>query len=526
MTAPIELRVTAADWARLHAHLFPGDHDEHAAILLCGMATSARSHRLLVREIAFAHDGTSYVEGTRGYRHLTGEFVTPLIRRARDENLVYLAVHNHAGTDAVSFSTTDLRSHERGYPTLLSLTKLPVGALVVAQGAVAGDIWLPDGPRQALTRTVIVGDSPAVLTPAPDQSSPAVHARYSRQSLLYGDEGQQILGQTKVAVVGTGGVGMLFVQALARLGVGHLVVIDPERVDPTNLPRLPETTRFDAMTWLDRDNRPPAIRKLGRKLARHKAHIARRIAHRASEAILVEDVIGDVADQKTAQLITDCDFIFLAADTMLARDVVNQISYQFLIPTLQVGSKIVIDTGTGKVRDIFSAVRPLGSRRGCLRCNDLIDLRRLGEEAVGDPDQVRNQRYVNEPEVHAPSVITLNALGVGWAANEFMQYTVGLRSLGTDFKILRTSPVVTGHPHVTLQEPDINLDCHVCGKNSYSALGRGDQHDLPTRIRLAGRFIRSSVHMHTRPQLPQLLDVRFWERNGSRHTSAHAVRCG
>lgn len=480
--APVEVRLAASDWARLCAHLFPGDHDEHAAVMLCGMATSARSRRLLVREIAFAQDGTSYIEGTRGYRHLTGEFITHLIRRARDEELIYLAVHNHGGTDTVSFSATDLQSHERGYPTLLGLTKLPVGALVVAKQAIAGDIWLPDGPRRPLSQTVIVGDSLATFTPAPRQGEVAASAQYSRQSLLYGDKGQQILGQAKVSIVGAGGVGMLLVQALARLGVGHLVVIDPDRVDPTNLPRLPETTRVDAMAWLDHDGRPSAIRKVGRKLARHKVHVARRIARRANEAVIIEDVVGDVADEKTAKLITDSDFIFLAADTMLARDVVNQIAYQYLIPTLQVGSKVVIDPRTGEIRDIFSVVRTLGIQRGCLRCNDLIDLRRLGEESVGDPDQVRNQQYVNEPAVHAPSVITLNTLGTGWAANAFMQYIVGLRPLINGFQVLRTTPVVIGHPQVTVQEPDINPDCHVCGTNSYSALGKGDLCDLPTRI--------------------------------------------
>jgi hypothetical protein len=484
MDTPVELRVTGGDWDRLHGHLFPGDRDEHAAVLLCGMVTSARSHRLLVREIALAQDGVSYVQGTRGYRHLTGEFITHLVRRAKDENLVYLAVHNHGGTDAVSFSKTDMQSHERGYPTLLGLTKLPVGALVMAEHAVAGDIWLPNGSRRPLTQTVIIGKSPAVLTPAPHQEGSATaHTRYSRQSLLYGDKGQHILAQAKVAIVGAGGVGMLLVQALSRLGVGHLVIIDPERVDPTNLPRLPETTRLDAMAWLDHDGRPSAIRKLGRKLARHKVHVARRIARRANDAISVEDIVGDVADQKTAELITDCDFIFLAADTMLARDVVNQIAYQYFVPALQVGSKVVIDSATGSVRDIFSVVRTLGIQRGCLRCNGLIDLRRLGEESVGDPHQIRNQRYVDEPEVHAPSVITLNALGTGWAANAFMQYIVGLRELVTGFQILRTTPVVASHAQVILQEPAVSPDCHVCGNNSYSVFGRGDQYDLPTRIK-------------------------------------------
>ncbi|MEJ7721798.1 MAG: hypothetical protein WKF58_15855 [Ilumatobacteraceae bacterium] len=41
----------------------------------------------------------------------------------------------------------------------------------------------------------------------------------------------------------------------------------------------------------------------------------------------------------------------MAADTMLARDVVNQIAYQYLVPTLQVGSKVVVDPESGAVID-------------------------------------------------------------------------------------------------------------------------------------------------------------------------------
>jgi len=481
---PVELRIAEPDWSHLHRHLFPGDGDEHGAVLLCGMATSARSLRLLVREVVLAQDGVSYVPGIRGYRQLTGEFISHLIRRAKDERLAYLAVHNHGGNgDSVNFSRPDLESHERGYPTLLNLSRQPVGGLVLAQRAVAGDIWLPDGSRRPLGRTAVIGGRVVVLTPAAQQTQLAVDARYSRQALVFGPAGQRILGQAKVGIVGAGGVGMLLVQTLARLGVGHLVVIDPERIDPTNLPRLPEATRLDAMLWLDHNGRPAFVRKIGRRLAHRKVHVACRIARRADSSIIVDPVAGDVADEVTARLLTDCDFILLAADTMLARDVVNQIAYQFLIPTLQVGSKAVIDQASGDVLDIFAAVRNLGARRGCLRCNDLIDLKRLGEEALGDPVQIRNQQYVDDPEVHAPSVITLNALGAGWAANALMQYLVGLRPLADGFQILRTTPVGGSHPYVTVQEPEIDPSCHVCGNKPYSAMGRGDQHDLPTRMK-------------------------------------------
>ena len=441
-----------------------------------------QNDHLLVRDVLLARDGIEFVPGTRGYRLLTAEFVTRMMRRARDEQLVYLAVHNHAGGTSVGFSGPDLASHERGYPTLLKVSKQPVGALVLAERAVAGDIWLQDGRREALTRTVVTGSRLDVLTPEPDTTEPVVAARYNRQSLLFGPTGQAILGRAQVAIVGAGGVGMLLVQLLARLGVGHLIVIDPERVDPTNLPRLPEATRLDALECLDHDGTPIVIRKAAQRFAAHKVRVARRIARRANAAITFEGIVGDIADDDVARRIIGSDFIFLAADAMLARDVVNQIAHQYIVPTLQVGSKPVIDKKTAEVRDIFAVVRTLGTEPGCLSCADLLDPVRLSEETLGNPVQAANQRYVDDHDVHAPSVVTLNAMAAGWAANDFMQYMVGLGRPAGGFRILRTDPVNAVAPHVTVQELDTDPLCYVCGTGD-GVRARGERVELPTRLK-------------------------------------------
>jgi molybdopterin/thiamine biosynthesis adenylyltransferase len=76
----------------------------------------------------------------------------------------------------------------------------------------------------------------------------------------------------------------------------------------------------------------------------------------------VHRIADDIANDRAARLLRDCDFIFLAADTMLARDVVNQIAYQFLIPALQVGSKVVVDPDDSHVRDVFGVIRSFGTR--------------------------------------------------------------------------------------------------------------------------------------------------------------------
>src|SRR5205823_1981581 len=108
-------------YAQLQAHLFPGDGDEHGAAIAAGLATNSRDTRLLARELFLAQDGIDYVPGQRGYRMLRGEFVRDCVLQCRDEQLAYLAIHNHDGRDSVSFSCDDLRSHERGYPALLDI---------------------------------------------------------------------------------------------------------------------------------------------------------------------------------------------------------------------------------------------------------------------------------------------------------------------------------------------------------------------------------------------------------------------
>ncbi len=61
--------------------------------------------------------------------------------------------------------------------------------------------------------------------------------RFSRTELLIGPEGLEILANSKVAVFGIGGVGAYTVEALARAGVGKLVLVDYDDVCLTNINR-------------------------------------------------------------------------------------------------------------------------------------------------------------------------------------------------------------------------------------------------------------------------------------------------
>ncbi len=62
-------------------------------------------------------------------------------------------------------------------------------------------------------------------------------ARYARNRNTISTDKQRILFQSSVAVVGCGGLGGYIIEELARIGVGHITVIDPDTFEEHNLNR-------------------------------------------------------------------------------------------------------------------------------------------------------------------------------------------------------------------------------------------------------------------------------------------------
>ncbi|KPB05130.1 MULTISPECIES: ThiF family adenylyltransferase [Bacillaceae] len=61
--------------------------------------------------------------------------------------------------------------------------------------------------------------------------------QFSRNELAIGKEGLETLKNSTVAVLGIGGVGSFSAEALARSGVGRLILVDKDDVDITNVNR-------------------------------------------------------------------------------------------------------------------------------------------------------------------------------------------------------------------------------------------------------------------------------------------------
>src|SRR5207244_9228640 len=167
----------------------------------------------------------------------------------------------------------------------------PVGAVVFAHNAVAGEIWRLTGISK-LGKLTVVGVNHRRLYPEPVPPPPGCAEVYHRQSLLFGAVGQNELAKTKVGIIGLGGVGSLINEWLARLGVGEIIAIDFDKIELSNRSRVADSLLSDCRAWL-LESKVALLRWLGRKFARYKVHIAERVAHRANPKVRFLTVIGN-----------------------------------------------------------------------------------------------------------------------------------------------------------------------------------------------------------------------------------------
>lgn len=213
---------------------------------------------------------------------------------------------------------------------------------------------------------------------------------------------------------------------------------------------------------------------LASRLSTRKIRLARRAVKRANRKARFVGVAKNVIEPEAAQELLDCDFLFLAADAHLARMIVNAISYQYLIPAIQVGTRIDVEASTGAVGDIRSNVRLVLPTTGCLRCNNLISPSRLQDESVGDRERERN-RYVDE--IPAPSVITFNTQSAAQAVSDFKLMVGVLIEERAPLDYLRFRPRERKAEPV-VPRPN-QPDCRDCGKRLESRRARGDGAELP-----------------------------------------------
>lgn len=124
--------------------------------------------------------------------------------------------------------------------------------------------------------------------------------RHARQVVLpeVGPEGQARLARASVLVIGAGGLGCAVLPYLCAAGVGRIVIVDPDRVEESNLHRQPLFRMSDIGTF-----KAPAARDSLRQLDPRVAieALAERLTPaNAARLVGLADVAVDAADSLAA----------------------------------------------------------------------------------------------------------------------------------------------------------------------------------------------------------------------------------
>lgn len=191
--------------------------------------------------------------------------------------------------------------------------------------------------------------------------------RYHRQMLLpgFGEEGQRKLLNAKVLVVGCGALGTVIANMLARAGVGHLVIVDRDFIEITNLQR---------QVLFDENDVREAI---------PKAEAAKRKIAQINSQVKVEAIVDDVNHTNIEKLATGLpgvgkvDLIMDGVDNFETRYLANDVAVKHGIPYVYggavgtVGASYAILPHTHGEADSSSGQTPwekLGKATPCLRC--------------------------------------------------------------------------------------------------------------------------------------------------------------
>lgn len=114
------------------------------------------------------------------------------------------------------------------------LHTVPVDATAAQASPQQADLFYRNGRSCTADTVLVAGDHLIAL----QQKKPVTTTALANlMRARYGDAYFNALQQARVAICGLGGLGSHIACALARLGVGHLLLIDFDRVDPTNLAR-------------------------------------------------------------------------------------------------------------------------------------------------------------------------------------------------------------------------------------------------------------------------------------------------
>jgi hypothetical protein len=450
----IKLRITQNDYLKVKKHLFPGDGLEAVAIALCGRRRGQSDHCLSIKKVV-----TIPYESCKVRRSdlvtWSSELLIPLLEEASRYDLAVLKIHSHPG-GYPRFSQLDDHSDADLFNSVFGWTDSDfphASVIMLPDGRMFGRGILRDGTFKPLHSILVPGDDLLFWTLDQNGELPSYAQRHAQ---LFGDGTTKRLHELAVAVIGCSGTGSPVVEQLVRLGVGRVVLVDPEYVELKNLNRILNSRIEDVYL------RRPKVEALARAIAA------------MGLGTEVEIINSDLATPRAIRAVAECDVVFGCMDSIEGRHRLNRLAAYYVLPYFDIGVKLVAD-GKGGITEASGAVhyiRPDGSNLLDRKVYTLDELRAEGLRRT-DKAAYHNELkagYIHGVQEERPAVISINMQMASTAVNEFLARFHPYRlDENSNSSVVRVSFV---HNDV-IRQSEVNPS-----KIFFSSIGKGDVNPL------------------------------------------------
>ncbi|MCP4682777.1 MAG: HesA/MoeB/ThiF family protein [Desulfobacterales bacterium] len=198
--------------------------------------------------------------------------------------------------------------------------------------------------------------------------------RYIRNREIISVQEQLKLAQSKVSVIGAGGLGGQVILLLARLGIGHLVIVDHDVFDETNLNR-------QALSNME-------------SLGKPKAEQAVRVLGSINPSVIASSYPVKLDQSNASEILSGSKVVVDALDNVPDRFVLEKAAKKLGIPLVH-GALAGFE---GQLMTIFPDDQGLKSI--------------YGEKNLDQSDSLRPERVLGTPGLTASLISTLQAMEV------------------------------------------------------------------------------------------------------------------
>lgn len=383
---------------QVHQKVLSTGADESVAFLTASYFDTGEKLVLLGSTIVPAKS-TDYLRQGPYHLEVSPMYVNRVLNVAEDQKNSVIMVHSHPFEEGLpKYSVTDDHGEALTSETISKCLEgnPAVGSLLFGQTHLTARVWSGLSKKATRSPVSVLKGTRLNLHGTLNDLTNHQDNFYDRQIMALGTSFQHNFSQLDIGIVGLGGTGSAVAEQLVRMGAKKLRLVDHDRIEKSNVSRLYGSTIRDA------------------ELRKYKVDLVKEHLTTINPDLHVTSLNKSVMTKDALTFLSNCDLIFSCLDRHAPRAVLNELSYQCFIPTIDVGM------GLQKQADgsLAGAIRTtiIGPGLPCLVCQEIIRPEIIMAENLS-PAEYRARRaeqYTVDLSVNAPSVISFTTMAASF----------------------------------------------------------------------------------------------------------------